>query len=64
MSRGSTRLGRFAVIAIIVAALVAGSIWGYRRLTAGRTAVRYITRPVAYTDISVSVASAVVSVSI
>jgi HlyD family secretion protein len=55
MSGRSGRLGRLAVIAIVIAALLAGSVWGYRRLTAGRSAVRYITRPVAYADIAASV---------
>ncbi|HET9001954.1 MAG TPA: efflux RND transporter periplasmic adaptor subunit [bacterium] len=47
---------RRAVIAgIVILALVAGALWGIRRINTGRNNVRYISRPVSYTDISATV---------
>jgi HlyD family secretion protein len=46
---------RRAIALVVVAALVAGGIVTMQRLGQRRTAVRYITRPVQYTDISSTV---------
>jgi HlyD family secretion protein len=47
---------RRAVIAgIVILALVGGALWGIRRINTGRNNVRYISRPVSYTDISATV---------
>ncbi len=46
---------RMILAAVVVLALIGGSIYGYQRVTTRRTAVRYITRPVAHADISSTV---------
>ncbi len=46
---------RMILAAVVVLAIIAGSIYGYQRVAARRTAVRYITRSVAYADIASTV---------
>ncbi|HLW46913.1 MAG TPA: efflux RND transporter periplasmic adaptor subunit [bacterium] len=46
---------RRAIALVVVAALAAGGVIAEQRLTQRRTALRYITRPVQYTDISSTV---------
>src|SRR5262252_4770377 len=55
MTLTSQGVRRTVIAGIVVIALAAGGFWGYQRLTARRTAVRYITRPVGYVDIAASV---------
>jgi HlyD family secretion protein len=55
MTSSFERTRRAVLAAVVIIALIAGAIWGYGRLTARRTSVRYITRPVAYADIAATV---------
>ena len=52
MSVTASGFRRAVIAAILIIALIGGGLWGYRRLTAQRGTVRYITRPVAYADIA------------
>jgi HlyD family secretion protein len=55
MTLTSQGVWRTVIAGIVVIALAAGGFWGYQRLTARRTAVRYITRPAGYADIAASI---------
>ncbi len=55
MTQAAVRLRRTGVIVLIAVLVVGAAAAGYRLLTAGREAVQYVTRPVAYTDITATV---------
>jgi HlyD family secretion protein len=55
MGTVSRRTTRLVIPALVIAALIAGGVWGVGRIRAGRSPVGYITRPVAYTDITATV---------
>ncbi len=49
------RLRRILIACLVLLILAAGAVVGFQRLTARRTSVRYITRPVRYADIAATV---------
>ena len=53
LASGSVR--RAVVAGIVIIALVAGAVWGVRRINTGRNSVRYLARQVGYADISATV---------
>jgi len=55
MTPTSRGVWRAAVAVVLIGAVATGAAWGFQRLTARRGGLRYVTRPVAYADISASV---------
>jgi HlyD family secretion protein len=55
MKLGSGRVRRAVIVALVGVLIAGAAIAGVQRLTARRGGIRYITRPVAYADISATV---------
>jgi len=55
MTLTSRGVWRAAVAVFLIGAVATGAAWGFQRLTTRRGGIRYVTRPVAYADISASV---------
>jgi len=55
MTGGGARMRRVIVIILVAVVVVGGAVFGYRQLAGRSTRVTYVTRPVAYADVTSTV---------